>query len=195
MIKQHIEYHHAPDPASNRSYTAGKLMLTWWRLLPHRSKISYGKNVVVGKGVSFRLTDSAQIIIGDHSVIEDGTYFILTMPRPKVVIGEQVGLGIRTMIACKDTLVIGDYTRFGADVIIRDNVHDYRRDVTLLKTDAIIKPVTIGKHVWIGDRALIFPGVTIGDGAVVSAGSIVTHDVPPYTLVRGQPARVVREIG
>jgi acetyltransferase-like isoleucine patch superfamily enzyme len=53
------------------------------------------------------------------------------------------------------------------------------------------RPVTIGDHAWIGARALICPGVTIGEGAVVAAGAIVTRDVEPYAIVGGNPARVI----
>ncbi len=56
-------------------------------------------------------------------------------------------------------------------------------------------PVSIGDDVWIGGGVTILPGVTVGDGAVVGAGSVVTHDVPPYTVVAGNPARIIREIG
>lgn len=57
------------------------------------------------------------------------------------------------------------------------------------------KPVRIGDRVWIGGRAVILPGVSIGDDAVIGAGSIVTRDVPPGSLVAGNPARLVRKIG
>lgn len=56
-----------------------------------------------------------------------------------------------------------------------------------------IAPVTIGNDVWIGANALIMDGVTIGDGAVVAAGSVVTHDVAPYAIVGGVPAREIRK--
>lgn len=55
-------------------------------------------------------------------------------------------------------------------------------------------PVCIGSNVWIGGGAIILPGVTIGDGAVIGAGSVVTGDIPPYTLAYGNPCRVVRKI-
>ena len=54
------------------------------------------------------------------------------------------------------------------------------------------EPVTIGKNCWIGTRCLILPGVTIHDGAVVGAGSVVTKDVPPLAIVAGNPARVIK---
>jgi len=53
--------------------------------------------------------------------------------------------------------------------------------------------VIIGNHVWIAYRAIILPGITIGEGAVVGAGSVVTTDIPPYTIVAGNPARVIKD--
>jgi acetyltransferase-like isoleucine patch superfamily enzyme len=55
-------------------------------------------------------------------------------------------------------------------------------------------PVIIGNSVWIGVNSTILKGVTIGEGSVVGAGSVVTKDVPPWTIVAGNPARVIREI-
>ena len=57
---------------------------------------------------------------------------------------------------------------------------------------AVTAPVVIEDHVWIGFRAIVLKGVTVGRGAVVAAGAIVTKDVPPHSLVVGQPARPVR---
>ena len=56
------------------------------------------------------------------------------------------------------------------------------------------RPITIGDHVWLGGGVIVCPGVTIGDGAVAAAGAVITRDVPPYTLVGGNPARVIREL-
>jgi acetyltransferase-like isoleucine patch superfamily enzyme len=57
-----------------------------------------------------------------------------------------------------------------------------------------MKPVKINDRVWIGFNSIILKGVTIGEGGIVGAGSVVTKDVPPYTIVAGNPARVIREI-
>lgn len=56
-------------------------------------------------------------------------------------------------------------------------------------------PVHIGKNVWIGSNSTVLPGITIGENAVVGAGSVVTKDVPPMTVVAGNPARIIKEIG
>ena len=62
-------------------------------------------------------------------------------------------------------------------------------------THSAMAPVRICEGAWIGARSIILKGVTIGAGAVVGMGSVVTHDVPPRTIVAGNPARVIREIG
>ena len=68
------------------------------------------------------------------------------------------------------------------------------RDYHKLESETeVYKPVTIGNHVWIGCRCLILKGVTIGDGAVVAAGSVVTRDVPGGALVGGNPAKIIKE--
>ena len=56
------------------------------------------------------------------------------------------------------------------------------------------RPVAIGDDAWIGANASIMRGVVIGNGAVVAAGAVVTHDVPPYSVVGGNPARLIREL-
>ena len=55
-------------------------------------------------------------------------------------------------------------------------------------------PITIGNHVWIGSRAVVLPGVSIGDGAIIAAGAVVTRDVPPNVIAGGVPARIIKHI-
>ena len=157
-------------------------------------------NICIGHGSCscsspFQLTtQSGRVIIGDNSIIDDSVRFILTKPNPQVLIGNQVALSYGCVVAAKSKITIGDYSRIGVGVIIRDNVHDYKKGVLLLQSDAEIKPISIGSNVWICDRAMVFPGVTIGDNAVVAVNSVVTKDVPAGTMVAGQPARVIKKI-
>jgi acetyltransferase-like isoleucine patch superfamily enzyme len=58
----------------------------------------------------------------------------------------------------------------------------------------ISKPILISKGAWIGAKSVILKGVTIGEGAIVGAGSVVSKDVPPYTIVAGNPAKIIREL-
>ncbi|WP_069472604.1 acyltransferase [Candidatus Marithrix sp. Canyon 246] len=82
----------------------------------------------------------------------------------------------------------------GPRVTIHTSNHRYE-DATMLPYDGYSykKKVTIEKNVWIGDGTFIVPGVTIGEGSIVAMGSVVTKDVPKYSLVGGNPARVIKE--
>ena len=63
-----------------------------------------------------------------------------------------------------------------------------------LEGPEMTKPIKIGNDVWVGGGAIILPGVAVGDGSTVGAGSVVTHDVEPYTVVAGNPARMIRRL-
>ena len=84
-------------------------------------------------------------------------------------------------------LVIGDNVDIAQEVQIWTRQHDHND----LNHRAIGSDVTIGHHAWICSRAIILPGVKIGDGAVVAAGAVVTKDVPPMTIVGGVPAKII----
>ena len=91
-------------------------------------------------------------------------------------------------IRCGNSITIGDDCAISHDVTILDS--DFHK---LLDTNRnVSEPVTIGDHVWIGTRCTILKGVTIGDGAVIGAGSIVTKDVPAYSLTAGIPSKVIK---
>ncbi len=97
----------------------------------------------------------------------------------------------RTFFVAGAPITIGNCVTFGHEVALYTSDHDpdapdfQRRDA----------PITIGDYAWIGSRAIILKGVTVGEGAVVAAGSVVTSDVAPYTIVAGNPARLIRERG
>lgn len=126
-----------------------------------------------------------------------------------VVIEDDVSLGNLHNIIIEDYVFIGEGTKIYAqgNVIIRrgaivadhcdirtanhyydgDNLHFLPFDEKI-----IVKPVTIGRNVWVASHVLILPGVTIGDGAVVAAGSVVTKDVKPLEIVGGVPAHHIK---
>ncbi|TWT50995.1 Maltose O-acetyltransferase [Rubripirellula amarantea] len=88
--------------------------------------------------------------------------------------------------------------RIGNHVFIAPGVHIYTAthplEAELRRTQEFGKPVTVGNDVWIGGKAVICPGVTIGDCSVIGAGSVVTKDVPPEVVVAGNPAKVIRRL-
>ena len=90
---------------------------------------------------------------------------------------------------------IGDYVMMGTDVVIITRNHSFEKTDAPMMCQGIEKelPVIIGNDVWIGDRVMILPGVHIGDGSIIAAGAVVTHDVPEYSIVAGVPAKVIKK--
>jgi acetyltransferase-like isoleucine patch superfamily enzyme len=137
--------------------------------------------------------NQGELIIGER--VQILSHFV---PSVFVVLrGGKLEIGDRTMvnygadIAATRSVVIGRDCLIGTHVIILDNgFHDPANKHEM--PDA--KPVRVEDRVWIGNRVTILPGVTIGHDAVVGAGAVVTSDVPPRSVVVGNPARVIREI-
>ena len=77
---------------------------------------------------------------------------------------------------------------------IRDQDHRFGHGLTTAKAGFTTAPILIGNNVWIGAKATVIKGVTIGDNVVVAANSVVTHDIPSNVVVAGVPARILREI-
>lgn len=114
--------------------------------------------------------------------------------RCRFLNGRKVNLGPRTVVNFGCLIDGRQYpVSLGADVSIGPEASVLTLGHDPQSPDFAVKggPVTIGDRAWIGYRALIMPGVTIGEGAVVAAGAVVTKDVPPYTIVGGNPAREI----
>jgi acetyltransferase-like isoleucine patch superfamily enzyme len=107
-----------------------------------------------------------------------------------VKIGKRCSFGGDVVFHADDLIEVGDDCMFAYGVNIVTAGHDY--NVPLMRKKVIRKPVRIGSNVWIGVNALILPGVTIKDGAVVGAGAVVTKDVPENAIMIGSPARVIK---
>jgi acetyltransferase-like isoleucine patch superfamily enzyme len=157
-----------------------------------------GKNLRVDLGAPYVYGD-IRIRIGDDCTMNAISSFVSTSAgrNPVLEIGNKTYLGHRVSISVGSRVSIGNHVLIANEVFIADNpghpLDAARRRVQGVEPDQI-RPVTIGDDVWIGHGCKIMPGVTIGEGAVVGAGSIVTRDVPPFTLVAGIPAKPVRDL-
>lgn len=112
-----------------------------------------------------------------------------------VSFGERCYVGHSTTIAAHRRVSLGNDVLIADFVTIRDHEHRFDRPGVLIRDQGFeVAPVVIGDNVWIGSKATITAGVTIGEHSVVGANSVVTRDVAPYTVVGGVPARLIREI-
>ncbi|MBE9610656.1 acyltransferase [Chitinilyticum piscinae] len=85
---------------------------------------------------------------------------------------------------------IGDHFHSGPECIIISEIHNYRGNALPYDHTMIARDVTIGHNVWLGTRVMVLGGVTIGDGAIIQAGSVVVSDIPAMAIAGGHPARV-----
>ncbi len=122
---------------------------------------------------------------GNFKVAGGGT--VVVGPEGHLDLRGGIGINNRGTLSCFERITIGTGAHIGPEVLIRDSDSH-----TTGEGRTPTRPIVIGDRVWIGARAIILKGVTIGEGAVVAAGSIVTKDVEPKTLVAGSPARFVR---
>ncbi len=125
------------------------------------------------------------LVLGEGSSICAGCF----ITGSNVRIGANSVVNRGTYLDGRAPLTIGDNVNISHQALLQTLTHDPRRP----DFPVIAGAVAIHDHVWIGARAIVCPGVTIGEGAVVGAGAVVTRDVPPWTIVAGNPAREIGE--
>lgn len=135
---------------------------------------------------TFFLGKSAKLKIKDKAVFRYGCT-LLVYDMAAITIGSNLFVNSNSSILIREKLSIGDGCVIGSNVVIRDN------DTHIVLGSKNKSSINIGNHVWIGTNSIILKGVSIGDGAVIAAGSIVTKDVLPRTLVGGNPAHIIKE--
>jgi len=161
----------------------------------------YGESVVANGQ-----DDKSKIIVGKGTHIRG----ILNIFKygGKIVIGENCYLGDHSRIWSGDNITIGNNVLISHNVNIMDtNAHEIdameriERYVDLVQRGAWVDkgsistaPIVIGDYVWIGFNSTVLKGVTIGEGAILAANSVVTKDVAPYTMVGGNPAKVIKTL-
>jgi acetyltransferase-like isoleucine patch superfamily enzyme len=144
--------------------------------------------------VHFRSQRQCALRVGRQSGLYNGTFFDLG-PEGEVAIGDYCTL-VGAIISTNRRIVIGDYVFIAHEVTIAD----HSVAVPPSEPQSEVRPrsnggISIGDGAWIGARAVLLPGAHIGQGAIVGAACVVDMDVPPFAVVAGNPARIVRSEG
>jgi acetyltransferase-like isoleucine patch superfamily enzyme len=150
-----------------------------------------GTDVVIKRTAEFRLAKDAVLVVGDNCTIQDFSFFQLTLPSPKVYIGNNCVIGRHNIITAKNLIRIGNDVLIGSYVQIIDHGHAFSKARPIRQQPASIGEVVIGDDVWIGAGAKVLMNVHIGRGAVIGANAVVVGDIPDYAIAVGAPARIV----
>ena len=108
-------------------------------------------------------------------------------------VGDDVSINAFVHMWTAGGVTVGNRVMIASHASITSVTHDYNSD--WMRSTVVTRPIAIEDDVWIGAHAVIMPGITVGRGAVVGAGCVVTHDVDPYSIVVGVPGRVVGKRG
>lgn len=185
-------------------------MVTGPLLIRGGRRIEVGAKVVVQEGCEFRVSGTGRVCIGNGSFIEKGSrlfaegelligekVYLLKdcylSSKGRVRIEDQVWVAWGSLIAGKD-IVIEQKVILGPGVFLMDADHRIDSDGNILMTAGPRCPVRVKANAWLGARAIVLKGVTVGEGAIIGAGAVVTKDVPARTVVGGNPAQTLKKI-
>ena len=139
------------------------------------------------------------LYLAKGATLEVEAFDVYAGSRINVNAGAKLSLGSGYMnhecvIDCFDSISIGHHVVISERVVFRDSDNHVIKDVKGMELEkpVVTAPIVIGDHVWIGINVIVLKGVTIGEGAIVAAGSVVTKDVPSHCLVAGVPAKVIK---
>ena len=160
-------------------------------------RIAYGKKAITNKDNIIRgkfsvfMNQNAKCVLGKH-LVSMGPLYIKLLQDAHLQIGENCFFNHNCSITCVKDIKIGSGCNFANNIVIVD--HDHKVSANGVEKDLVSKPIVIGDSVWIGANVTILKGVTIGDGAIVAANSVVRNDVKAHTIVAGVPAKIVKEV-
>jgi len=152
--------------------------------------VKRGRGSVIYSSVRRDLVPFRQCSLGVRSVVE--SFSVLNNAVGDLFIGDHTRIGIGNTII--GPVTIGNQVNIGQHVLISGLNHNYEDIQTTIASQGVtVAPVSIGDDVWIGGNVVILSGISIGQHAVIGAGSVVTKDVPAYTVVIGNPARAIKK--
>jgi acetyltransferase-like isoleucine patch superfamily enzyme len=163
----------------------------------HGHLISAGKNLIIEDGVYMNALSANGICLKDNVTIARNSTIVCTgviaQMGTGVTIGNNTGINANAYIAGQGGVAIGDNVIIGPGVKIFSENHNYADANVIIKDQGVTRiGVAIKDNCWIGAGVTILDGVTIGDGCVIAAGSVVTRSIPANSIVRGIPAKVLK---
>lgn len=146
--------------------------------------------VHIGRGSSIYL--GVMFDLGEHARVKVGNYVLMNGAR--IICDREITIGDHSLISWN--VVLMDTSRLPVDVGQRRAVLEQaaRRSSRRAAAEVATNPIRVGANVWIGFDCCVLPGVTIGEGSVIGARSVVVESVPPYSVAVGNPARVIRQL-
>jgi len=162
-----------------------------------KNKIKTGRSLFIGDNVEINALSKNGVIIGDNVSILRNTIIectgVIRNLGEGLIIGNNVGIAQNCFIQVRGMVTIGDNVIFGPGVSIFSENHVFDDpDLPVSVQGEIRKGVTIEEGVWIGTKATILDGVIVGRNSIIAAGSVVNKNVPPYAVVGGVPAKVLK---
>jgi acetyltransferase-like isoleucine patch superfamily enzyme len=166
----------------------------------HAYQISAGKNLIVADNVSINALSNLGISFGDDvSIAKDSILFctgVIAQKGTGISIGHRTGIGARAFLAGQGGITIGNDVITGPNIQVFSENHNFNDLSISIKEQGVTKQATnIGNNCWVGGGVSILAGVTIGDGCVIAAGSVVTKSFPANSVIAGVPAKIIKSRG
>lgn len=163
----------------------------------YKYKISFGRSITLHDDVEIDALSENGIILGKNVSIGKNSFIRCTAGLQKIgqglFIGENVGIGSNAYLGCWGGIVIGKDTIIGERFTVHSDNHEFSDMSMLIRHQNVKKmPVEIGEDCWIGSNVTVLGGVNVGKGCVIGAGSVVTKNIPDYSVVVGNPAHVIK---
>lgn len=164
--------------------------------IEHASHIRADGGLTLGDGVRINALSKGGVTFGNNVSVGAGSIIectgVIRELGESITIGNHVGFAQNIFISVRGPVEIGDDCIFGPNVSIFSEEHSFSDPNTPIRLQgATRKGIRIGRDCWFGANAIVLDGVSIGDGCVVAAGTVVNKDVEPYSIVGGVPARVI----
>jgi len=190
LVRAALEQMAREEPESLRKIVGKALGIPFGERWADHPGVTLGANVRIHPSARIELGSNSRLTIGDNGYI--GPMAVLRPKGYHMIIGPDCTVHDYCMFY--DNLVLGRGVRVGAHTLIIPENHTFAtREKFIFQQPCTFKGVVFEDDIWVGSNVVVLDGVRVGKGAILAAGAVITRDVPPYTIVGGVPARVIKE--